>query len=307
MKNFLLCVSFSIAATLKIQAQGCSDAGFCTIGAIKHETTNQQTAFKNKFRVMLANGLGDESVYVFTPALEYEHEFTKQWLLQARLTANYASGNLASVITAGDLIITCIKNKELPNNWKAGFNFSVKLPLSGSNARKNGLSLPMQYQGSLGTVDLIAGVTFGNNRWTFSAGWQQPLTGTNGNQFLPAYWGTNAYAAKYLPGNDFNRRSDVLLKATHNIVQGKWNVNVGLLGIYHTGNDTYIDGNISNKPVELNGSKGITLNVTAGIWYKSNEKITISINGGVPVVVRQIRPDGLTRQFVLSPQINYTF
>ena len=62
-----------------------------------------------------------------------------------------------------------------------------------------------------------------------------------------------------------------------------------------------------NKPIELKGSEGITINGTAAVKYKLNNKFSIALSGGVPFVVRDIRPDGLTRKFVLSPEIIFNF
>ena len=165
----------------------------------------------------------------------------------------------------------------------------------------------MQYQSSLGTIDVIAGITLTNNKWLFATAIQQPLTGTNRNTFLPIYWGTAA-AAKYSPTNDFNRKADVLLRVGYDIATTKkWKLNAGLLSIYHLRKDTYIDGNVSNKPIDLHGSDGLTLNGTFSVWYKPNSKFSLGFTGGVPFVVRDSRPDGLTRSFVVSPELIFHF
>ena len=136
---------------------------------------------------------------------------------------------------------------------------------------------------------------------------QQPLSGTNRNTFLPAYWNTAA-ANKYSPTNTFKRKGDVLLRAGYNLItKNKLDLNIGLLGIYHLGEDTYINGNVSNDAIALTGSAGLTLNGTAALRYKVNDKFSLGLSGGVPFVVRDIRPDGLTRKFVISPEIIFNF
>ena len=100
----------------------------------------------------------------------------------------------------------------------------------------------------------------------------------------------------------------MLLRAGYNIEPNKkFNINLGLLGIYHLGKDNYVDGNISNKPIAIAGSDGVTLNGTASAWYKVSNKFTIGLTGGVPFVVRDVRPDGLTRKFVISPEFIVNF
>ncbi len=83
----------------------------------------------------------------------------------------------------------------------------------------------------------------------------------------------------------------------------KWSVTGGLLGIYHLGKDTYIDANTSAAPIPIKGSEGLTLNATAIARYQVSNKFSIGLSGGVPLVVRDVRPDGLTRKFVIAPEI----
>lgn len=295
------------APSANVLAQGCSDAGFCTLGSLKPSASD--TAFKKQqsVTVVLANGIGDESVYVFTPAIQYDVRFNKQWALQAKLTANYASGNLGTAFGFGDAFLSGVYSPKSKGKWAASFILGGKFPLNLGDIKNGNKPLPMQYQSSLGTIDVIAGVTIASKQWLFAAAIQQPLTGTNRNTFLPIYWGTTE-AAKYAPSNDFNRKADVLLRTNYDLVNTKkWKVNTGLLGIYHVATDTYVDGNISNQPIHLQGSDGLTLNGTFSAWYKPATKLSFGITGGVPFVVRTIRPDGLTRSFVLSPEIIFHF
>jgi hypothetical protein len=91
------------------------------------------------------------------------------------------------------------------------------------------------------------------------------------------------------------------------VAKNKFNLKTSLLGIYHLSKDTYIDGNISNKPIKIEGSDGITLNGTLAAAYPLSPKFSISLSAGVPFIVRDIRPDGLTRSFSFSPEIIYHF
>ena len=287
-------------------AQGCSDAGFCTIGPVNPQSVTNTTK-KQKISLLFTNGVGDENVYVFTPGIQYDNQLNKHWSVQARITANYANGNLGSATGAGDIFGSAAYTFTKKKNWETALLIGVKVPLNKSNLKEQGKSLPMQYQSSLGTTDLLAGVTLASRHWQFAAAYQQPLTGINGNQFLPAYW-ANAKAMNYSPTNDFNRKGDVLLRAGYKITGvKKLQLNAGLLGIYHLGNDTYINGNISNKPIELQGSEGLTLNGTLAALYQINTSFSLGLSGGVPFVVRDIRPDGLTRHFVISPELIFHF
>ena len=213
-----------------------------------------------------------------------------------------------SAFAAGDIYLSgtyTFPNKK--NNWNISATLGTKLPLSQSDLKAANLSLPMQYQSSLGTIDLITGVALHNKHWQIAAGWQQPLTGTNGNNFLPIYF-NDAKADKYIPSNDFNRKADVLLRGLYkHSLNDQFYFNAGLLGIYHLGKDTYIDGNISNQPIAIKGSDGLTLNASVAGWYTVSKKITIGLTAALPLLIRDVRPDGLTRSFVIAPEISWSF
>ncbi len=309
MNGFLkLTFFFCLVILMKMDAktQGCSDAGFCSIGNLGHQPISN--ASNQKITLLLPAGVGDENVFVFTPAIQYDNQLNKKWAVQAKLTANYADGNLGTATALGDIYLSgtyIFPHKE--NDWSVSATLGTKLPLSQSNLKSSNRSLPMQYQSSLGTIDLITGIALSNKNWQFAAGWQQPLTGTNGNNFLPVYF-NNDEADKYIPSNDFTRNADVLLRGLYkHTINKRFNLNAGLLGIYHLGKDTYIDGNISNKPIAIKGSDGLTLNASVVGWYAINKKITLGLTAATPLVIRDARPDGLTRSFVIAPEISWSF
>jgi hypothetical protein len=296
---FFVCL-FSVNHTY---SQGCSDAGFCTIGSLKQHESDSVQVKSQKLSLMLGNGVGDENVYVFTPGIQYEKNLSPRWSVQARLTSNYASGNLGKAFGPGDVFLAGIYTPASKSIWSLSVLLATKLPLNSGDIHTDNKPLPMQYQSSLGTADVIVGVTLTNNKWSFATAIQQPVSGRNRNTFLPAYWQTPE-ADKYPPTNDFNRKGDVLVRVGYTIsTPDKWKFNLGILGIYHLGQDTYVDGNISNKPIKIDGSEGLTLNGTAAAWYKINTKFTLGLTGGSPFVVRDIRPDGLTRKIVLTPEL----
>jgi hypothetical protein len=163
---------------------------------------------------MLSIGVGDESVFVVTPAIQYENQLSDRWGIQAKVTANYADGNLGSTFGAGDLYVSATHTILTSLRWKTSFTLGTKLPLNSGDLKEDGRALPMQYQSSLGTIDVIVGVSVTNNVCQFSAGWQQSVSGNNLNNFLPDSW-DNADAKAYPPTNDFDRKGDVLLRGAY--------------------------------------------------------------------------------------------
>ncbi|MBN8826867.1 MULTISPECIES: hypothetical protein [unclassified Spirosoma] len=305
-KSFLrgsMLAVFGLLTQSAVQAQGCSDAGFCTIGALKQHA--QADSAKQRVTLLLPLGLGDQSVLVFTPGLQYDRIFSARWAIQAKLTANYASGDLGSVTGLGDVFLSGTYSFPAKARWRTGLTLGAKLPLSNANLKVNGNPLPMQYQSSLGTVDLIMGLSVNSSRWQLSAGWQQPLTGSNANMFLPGS-DTRPEARAYPPSNQFNRKADVLGRAAYTLLnQSRLNLNIGLLGIYHLGQDTYNDQN--SRSLAITGSEGLTLNATVAGWYNLSTKIRLGFTVGMPLIVREVRPDGLTRSFVFAPEVSWSF
>jgi hypothetical protein len=291
----------------QVYSQGCSDAGFCTIGSIKPHDSDSMQVKRQKLSLLLGNGVGDENVYVFTPGIQYDNNLSPHWDVQARLTANYTNGNLGKAAGLGDVFLTGIYTPANNSKWKLSFLFGTKLPLNSGDIRVGNKPLPMQYQSSLGTIDVIAGITITDTKWLFATAVQQPVSGKNRNTFLPVYWQTPE-ADKYPPTNDFNRKGDVLLRVVYTItVPEKLRFNLGLLSIYHLGKDTYVDGNVSNSPIKIDGSEGLTLNGTVAAWYKINTRFTVGLSGGAPFKVRDIRPDGLTRKIVVTSELIMNF
>ena len=177
------CTVFGFVICYGLTAQGCSDAGFCTIGSIKPGSVAGKETSKQKLSLFFSNGIGDESVYVFTPGIQYDNRLNEQWAIQAKVTANYASGNLGSAFGLGDIFVAGSFSPKTKNSWKSTITLATKLPLNSGNIKEAGKPLPMQYQSSLGTVDGILGYTVANQQWKFSAALQLPLSGINRNTF----------------------------------------------------------------------------------------------------------------------------
>lgn len=148
-----------------------------------HKSDVSLCMYKGSFLTPI--GQGDENVLVWTPGLPYDYFSKNKLNLQARVTPNYANGNLGTAFGPGDIYLSAFKSKLLKGNWNLTSTLGVKIPLSPSNISEAGMPLPMQYQSSLGTFDVIAGLTFSDKQWQFSVGYQHPLSGENKNGFLP--------------------------------------------------------------------------------------------------------------------------
>jgi hypothetical protein len=294
-------------------AQGCSDAGFCSVGELKSELSDS-TEYKNKIGLTPVIGIGEDNTFIFTPTLQYDRQLNKAWSIQTKFTVNYANGNLGSAFGLGDLIQSCSYNIQSNRKLKVSFTAGVKIPLNNSNQTAGGRSLPMTYQSSLGTLDAIAGIRLKLHQFKAAFGLQAPLTNLyspNGrksaNSFLSSEW-DSIQASPYPSTNGFVRAADVLFKIEYNWkISKQFALIPGLLNIYHLAKDKYQETKGDETFRSIKGSEGLTVNFTLVAAYQITKHLKTSLTFGVPLVVRNVRPDGLTRRFVLGPEISYQF
>jgi hypothetical protein len=128
----------------------------------------------------------------------------------------------------------------------------------------------------------------------------------NDNKFLPGDYFSMPLTLKYWPTNEFERKGDLVARVSYRFKTGeRFSIRPGLLGIYHVANDTYADDNKIRRPV--NNSAGLTLNANLFVDYKLKQGNGFELSLGTPLIVRDQRPDGLTRKFVASVEYQFSF
>lgn len=292
----LLTISFTLA-------QGCSDAGFCTLSAINAESKNDSTpTAKNTLKVGISAGATDYDVRILAPYVELSRLLTKNINAGIKLNGNYRTGPVTSVAHFSDAIITASYAVAQKHSLMAG----VKLPFNSANLAFEGEYLPMAYQTSLGTVDIIAGWRMQSGNVTVSAAYQQPVE-QNSNSFKPEST-KNTELQNYARTTDYKRSGDILVRAsyTHNL-QGKakrLKLTYSILPIYHLQNDRYSDSQGFEK--EHANSQGLTLNLNLFANYELKKNSYIEFSTGAPVIARKFRPDGLST-FALTLEYGIKF
>ena len=281
-----------------LHAQGCSDAGICSIGKAFQEETK---TFKNSFEINSILGQGDGNVSIFTQTLSYTRKFTEQFSLGSRVTYNLANGNFGTRGQFGDAyLIGNYKFKEKDNKqWSVLLGW--KFPFTTANAKINNVSLPMDYQASLGTFDLFLGTNLNYKAWDFNLAVQIPVFNNNKN----SYFDELSVSDDFPTTNLFKRKSDALFRTIYTLktANNKFLFKPNILFIYHLGEDTF-ENQFSNIET-IQGSDGLTINGNLIGIYNINSKNSIELSVATPFVVRDVRPDGLTRSFVLG--LNYRF
>jgi hypothetical protein len=294
-------------AAVSCDAQGCSDAGFCSLGILKNNLDDTVVKKHNRLDFGLNYGKGEQNTNTLNEYVEYHLAFRNGFSFQSKVTATYASGFLGSAFDIGDWYGTLNYSSNVNALSRVSFIAGIKVPLSKSNGKNSdGKPLPLDYQASIGSYDAIGGVNYVVNRkWEFDGAIQLPVIQVNQNTFFPNE-NADPRERKFAPTNNFRRKGDVLGRIGYYFYLPKdITLKPSLSGIYHTANDSYED--FSGNRIAIAGSRGITLNgsIVATKKLKNSNQFEVVI--GAPFIVRKVRPDGLTRDAVINLQYTIGF
>lgn len=288
---FLCLVSFS-----KLYSQGCSDAGFCSLDGIK-PISSPTTDYKRQLKIGMNIGQADHDIRVIGNYLELNTLLNTDWSVDVKLTSLSQKGDLASSFGLSDVYLNA--NRRINTSI---LTFGVKIPLI--NGDIEGASLPMDFQPSLGTLDAIIGYGVRLSKLGINLAAQIPLT-QNKNTFIKEFRSDSRYQV-FSNSNDFKRKADVLVRLSYPILNlEKLKITSSLLPIYHMGNDTYTRS--GSNEIEIEGSKGLTLNGNVFIDFAASAKSNLQLSVASPFVVRDTRPDGLTRAYVVNFEYAFRF
>jgi len=298
--KYLIALSAALLIAIGGHAQGCSDAGFCSLGVLKN---NLSDSGRRSLSFGLNYGAGEQATSTINSYVEYSTKISNQFSFQSKITSTYATGFLGSTFDIGDVYGTLNYAPWLSERNSINFIGGVKIPLTtGNDKSKEGKPLPLDYQSSLGTYDAIGGVNYIVNRiWEFDAAIQVPVIQENKNTFFPDEY-SDPRVLKFAPTNNFRRKSDVLGRIGYYIQfpQSSVTVKPSLLAVYHSGNDSY-ENRFGERAV-IDNSGGITVNgnIVATKTYKNGNRFEIVV--GAPFITRKVRPDGLTRDAIINLQ-----
>lgn len=281
-------------------AQGCSDAGICSIG---NSFTPEAKKLKSLIEVGSIFGKGEADVSYISPYLLYKHNLTDQFSLSGRLTYSQATGGFGTRGQFADAYLIGNYIFDSKNNSQWSSTLGIKIPFSSSNLKINDTPLPMDYQASLGTYDLIVGVDYQYNNWGFNTSLQLPVINNNKNSYFDEYSPSDDFASTNL----FERKADGLFRVFYTVKQlsNKITFKPNVLFIYHLGNDSY--ETIYGERKQIIGSEGFTINGNLISSYMINTKNSIELSLATPFLVREARPDGLTRSFTAGLIYKYAF
>lgn len=290
-------------------SQGCSDAGFCTMGAMKPDQPyNKNIPIRlRSMEVSFYRGTTTLTPIVYVATLDASFSVGKKNSFQVKLPFQAVQGRLANTSGIGDISLCFTRTIYASEKFDVSVSLGSKIPTNKSNKTENGFPLPMYYQTSLGTYDAIAGISLVNRKWLFATGIQVPLN-KNHNEFLWGRWAGSgedpAYIEKYARANQLKRGIDVMLRVERNFRFSRLNFSVGMLPIYRITNDEI---ELPEGRVKSDGAKGLALSAIGTVGYSFNVKSGVKLLMGHKIVQRDENPDGLTRHLVSSVTYFYRF
>jgi hypothetical protein len=315
MRIFLLTVFFIISLQKVLFSQGCSDAGFCTMGAMKPDQSfNKRINLKlRSMELSFYRGSTTLTPIVYVATADFNFSLNSKNTFQLKIPYQQVDGRLASTSSLSDISFAFTRNVYSSDKFDLNATIGGKIPSNNSTLMSEGQILPMYYQTSLGTYDFIAGLSLINRKWLFATGIQIPLN-ANKNDFDWHHWvepdaDELEYVKRYPNATNLWRGTDVMLRVERNFRFSRFNFSAGLLPIYRIISDRYTNfqGVRSSQDAAGNVASGLALSWITTAGYNFNVKSSVKLLVGHKILQREFSPDGLTRELVTSFTYSYKF
>jgi hypothetical protein len=318
LRSLFLCRFLSIIffgfAFLQAKGQGCSDAGFCTMGAMRPNQGYQKKAQIELRSLELSQYYG-RTVFkgdIWATNLEVNFSVAKKFIWQLKLPYEIHSGRLGKTQGFGDLSLSLTYLALQREQYRIQLTAGTKIPTNRANLENaEGLPLPMYYQTSLGTYDLVLGAAFQTKNWLVATGFQMPLLSQNENAFFWGAWRDSPLkpiSDLYPPALHLRRGRDLMLRLERNVRFSRFNAFAGVLAIYRLSQDQRLRPNTEDYGL-VEGSRGLVCNFLTGMGYRFSTRYALSgLFAYAPKFLqRETNPDGLARRFVVSMAFKRNF
>lgn len=307
-------------SSLGVYAQGDSDPGLTTAGAMRNTSALQINEFEyenQRAHLSLSHAFakGKRDVRINTTNIDARIPFFGAFSggyfdIQVPIVA--VSGELANAWGVGDVNATYTHMFLGIEDWTiqgtAGLNIGMSTAnLTDGKARQ----LPMTYQPGKGSTDVIVG---GSVTWkqyvTAAVGFQMPFFRYNDNNYFASsnsndtlYSGDSYTVSRYL-----YRQGDVMMRLEGHYYNERGGITGGVVGMYHLKDDLYQDP-ATDLWFEIPGSQGFTLNAVgnAFVRFGRHGDFKLDVTGSIPMVRRDVIPDGTAKRWMLMPRFTYFF
>jgi hypothetical protein len=310
----MACLACLISSFLSY-GQGCSDAGFCTMGAMKPDQPfNKKIDFRlRSMEISFYRGTTPLTPRIFVATADMSFSINAKTTFQLKLPFQAVTGTLGETSGLGDISLCLTRTLKSTEKFDINLTVGGKIATNNSDLKEDGRPLPMYYQTSLGTYDFITGISLVTPKWLVATGIQHPFN-KNGNEFLWSRWensGQNmGYIQRYKPANQLKRGTDIMFRVERNFRFSRLNFSLGLLPIYRLNDDKFVNGaGETLTPPGKKGDKahGLALSAISTVGYQFNVRTGLKVLVGHKIVNREINADGLTRELVTTLSYFYRF
>mgnify|MGYP005812513583 CR=1 FL=1 len=308
--SMLLLIAVSQLSGPVLHAQGCSDAGFCTMGAMKPDQPyNKRIAIRlRSMEIGFYRGTTPLTPVIYVATADLNFGINDRTWFQVKLPYQAVTGQLGSTSGLGDISLCMTRNIVRQRSYDVNVSLGTKLPTNAADKTEDGLPLPMYYQTSLGSYDIVAGVSVISKKWLLAAGVQHPFN-RNRNQFLWSAWAGSSedqdYVHRYTNSRELYRGTDIMLRVERNFRFSQWNFAVGVLPIYRVNADEITDR--FEKRVKHPNTTGLALSAIVSTGYNFNVRSGLRLLVARKLVQRDTNADGLTRELVTTLSYCYRF
>lgn len=317
-RSIIILILFLTIGCIQVNGQGCSDAGFCTMGAMK---PSQIYSKKINFKLRSAELSFGHAKTTLSPKItaitaDLTFGINEKTSFQLKLPYYRVTGSLGETSGLSDISYSITRNVYSSEQFHINATLGGKIPTNKSDLDEKiksddfktptlpegtSTDLPMYYQTSLGSYDIVAGASFISQKWMFATGIQIALT-ENDNDFRWGQWGgypSQPYIEEYPLANKLKRGTDIMFRVERAFHFSKWDIRVGMLPIYRITKDEIYDF-VNDRRVKLDKTTGLALTSIFNVMYHFNTNHSISALYGHKLTDRDLNPDGLTRKHVIT-------
>ncbi|NOR87958.1 MAG: hypothetical protein GQ527_10140 [Bacteroidales bacterium] len=293
-------ILFTFLGSQNILAQGCSDAGVCS--ATQYIQNNDLINHSHNFTLTQSAALGDQNAWIIGTIISYQYRLNKTISFGASLPYSLTIGNLGTTHGFGDLILNANINVYSKEKNTVSWFIAGKIASGNSNTKLDNNALPMVYQQSSGTNDVISAINWNKRDWLFAIGYQHAYN-TNENAFLSSDFPENSSASNYHSSAYLKRGDDVMIRIQKIFdLKSKSKIKAGILPIYRIQQDEI---KVENEYTKVENSNGLTLNLYMGWMHELSKNISGELQLAAPPITREVRVDGTTRTFLVNYIIKF--
>lgn len=292
-------------------SQGCSDAGFCTMGAMKPDQpfSKKISMRLRSMELSFYHATTITTVRISSITADLNFGLNDKYSLQVKIPYLIANGRFAQTSGLSDISLCMTRNVYSHEKFDVNVSLGAKIPTNDSDKWNDGRPLPMYYQTSLGSYDGILGISLVSRNWLLATGIQHPFT-KNNNQFVwKEEWlefTDRGYLRLYSEAAELKRGTDVMLRVERNFRFSRFNFSLGMLPIYRISNDEILD-RVTNTRYKVGNAHGLALSALFTAGYRFNVRSGIKLLLGKKITNRDVNPDGLSREAVSTFSYYYRF